>query len=82
MKLPIVNQEIEVSTNVPSTNQNTLVPKYGSLRNMGKPAIMQRDLILTHQDARAACPDYTSACGEEDPGSGLEFLVTKIDEHR
>ena len=40
----------------------------------------EKDLVLSHQDAVAASPDYESVCGEEDPGVALEMLVNK-DEH-
>lgn len=46
------------------------------------PAEHERDLILTHKDAQAASPDDIAACGEEDIGAGLEFLVTKDDHHK
>ena len=39
--------------------------------------INERDLILNHEDAQAASPDDMAACGEEDVGAGLEFLVTR-----
>lgn len=39
----------------------------------------ERDLTLTHKEARAGSPDDTAVCGEEDIGSALEFLVTKDD---
>ncbi|AUZ85220.1 hypothetical protein [Methylophaga nitratireducenticrescens] len=42
----------------------------------------ERDLILNHEDAQAASPDDMAACGEEDVGAGLEFLVTKNDHHK
>ena len=42
----------------------------------------ERDLILNHEDAQAASPDDMAACGEEDVGAGLEFLVTKDDHHK
>ena len=35
-----------------------------------------KDLVLTHKEAEAASPDDYSASGEEDPGVGLEDLVT------
>ncbi|WP_417549412.1 hypothetical protein [Methylophaga sp.] len=41
----------------------------------------RRDLILTHKEAQAGSPDDMAACGEEDIGAGLEFLVTK-DDHK
>ncbi|HIC46993.1 MAG TPA: hypothetical protein EYM37_09755 [Methylophaga aminisulfidivorans] len=41
----------------------------------------QRDLILTHQEALAGSPDDMAACGEEDIGAGLEFLVTRHEHH-
>ena len=44
-----------------------------------KPVKKHRDLILTHKEAQAASPDDIAACGEEDIGSGLEFLVTRDD---
>lgn len=37
----------------------------------------RRDLILTHKEAQAGSPDDMAACGEEDIGAGLEFLVTR-----
>ena len=42
----------------------------------------RRDLILTHKEAEAGSPDDMAACGEEDIGAGLEFLVTRDDHHR
>lgn len=42
----------------------------------------RRDLILTHKEAQAGSPDDIAACGEEDIGAGLEFLVTKDDHKR
>ena len=36
-----------------------------------------RDLVLSHREAEAGCPPDGTACGEEDPGSGLELLVTR-----
>ncbi len=42
----------------------------------------RRDLILTHKEAEAGSPDDMAACGEEDTGSGLEFLVTRNDHHK
>jgi len=42
----------------------------------------RRDLILTHKEAQAASPDDIAACGEEDIGAGLEFLVTKDDHQK
>lgn len=40
----------------------------------------RRDMILTHKEAQAGSPDDMAACGEEDIGAGLEFLVNR-DEH-
>lgn len=37
----------------------------------------KRDMVLSHKEAEAGSPADMAACGEEDPGSGLEFLVTK-----
>ena len=34
--------------------------------------------VLSHQEALAASPDDMAVCGEEDPGEGLEFLVSDI----
>ena len=39
--------------------------------------IHEVDFVLSHQDAKAASPASMAVCGEEDPGEGLEFLVTK-----
>lgn len=44
------------------------------------PVNEERDLILTHQEAQGGSPDDIAACGEEDIGSGLEFLVTRNDD--
>ncbi|MDQ2076691.1 hypothetical protein [Marinimicrobium sp. ABcell2] len=41
-----------------------------------------RALILTHEEAEAGGPAGASACGEEDPGSGLEFLVSREDRRK
>jgi len=38
----------------------------------------KRDLVMSHKEARAGCPDDIAACGEEDTGSGLESLVTSL----
>lgn len=38
-----------------------------------------RDLVLTHSEAEAGSPADMATCGEEDPGSGLESLVTRGD---
>lgn len=40
----------------------------------------QRDMVLTHREAMAGSYDEGAITGEEDPGSALEFLVTR-DEH-
>lgn len=32
--------------------------------------------VLTEREAEAASPESMAVCGEEDPGEGLEFLVT------
>lgn len=40
----------------------------------------ERDLTLTHKEARAGSPNDTAVCGEEDIGSALEFLVTRDDQ--
>lgn len=45
------------------------------------PVNEERDLILTHEEAQGGSPDDIAACGEEDIGSGLEFLVTSNDDH-
>lgn len=37
----------------------------------------QRDCKLNRRDAAAGAPADVSVTGEEDPGSGLEFLVRK-----
>ena len=36
------------------------------------------NFVLSHQEALAASPDDMAVCGEEDPGEGLEFLVSDI----
>lgn len=42
----------------------------------------RRDLILTHREALAGCPDDIAVCGEEDIGSGLEFLVMQDNQNK
>lgn len=37
---------------------------------------VKRDMVLGHEASEAASPDDISLTGEEDPGCGLEFLVT------
>ena len=41
------------------------------------PVNEEREMVLNHQDAQAGSPDDIAACGEEDIGSALEFLVTR-----
>ncbi len=36
----------------------------------------EHTFVLSSREAKAASPDYMAVCGEEDPGEGLEFLVT------
>ena len=36
----------------------------------------EQDFVLSQREAKAASPEYLAVCGEEDPGEGLEFLVT------
>lgn len=36
----------------------------------------ETNFTLSHKEARAASPDDMAVCGEEDPGEGLEFLVS------
>lgn len=40
----------------------------------------ERDLTLSHKEAQAGSPADIAACGEEDNGSALEFLVTRDDQ--
>lgn len=40
----------------------------------------EKDIVLTHKEAKAASPDDFSVCGEEDPGEGLEGLVERNNE--
>lgn len=37
---------------------------------------INRDIVLAHRASEAASPEHFSISGEEDPGVGLEFLVT------
>lgn len=54
---------------------------YKKTKKIVVPNREQRDLILTHREAQAGGPDDMAACGEEDIGAGLEFLVTR-DDHK
>ena len=36
----------------------------------------ENNFVLSHKEATAASPDDMAVCGEEDPGEGLEFLVS------
>lgn len=56
------------------------VPRADSIQN-SEMVEDRRDLILTHQEALAGSPDDMAACGEEDIGAGLEFLVTRHEHH-
>ncbi|RYE55177.1 MAG: hypothetical protein EOP48_10765 [Sphingobacteriales bacterium] len=38
-----------------------------------------QNFVLSKREAKAASPEALAVCGEEDPGEGLEFLVTDID---
>lgn len=47
---------------------------------VGKPEFYDnRDFVLTQDEAQAAIPDDGASCGEEDIGSGLESLVSKLE---
>lgn len=37
---------------------------------------IENNFVLSHKEAQAASPDDMAVCGEEDPGEGLEFLVS------
>jgi hypothetical protein len=39
---------------------------------------IEHNFVLSHEEAIAASPDDMAVCGEEDPGEGLEFLVTDV----
>lgn len=54
--------------------------KEPAMKKNSKPDDENRDIVLTHQEAEAGSPDDVAACGEEDPGAGLESLVTKNEE--
>lgn len=56
------------------------VPIIGSTEVPDEAQDPERDLILTHAEALAGSPEDIAACGEEDPGSGLEFLVRRDNE--
>ena len=47
------------------------------IKSQNRPPVDQpkRHKPLSHRDAEAACPDDSSVCGEEDPGSALESLM-------
>ncbi len=45
-----------------------------------QPDAEHRDILLTHHEAEAGSPADIAACGEEDPGVGLEMLVTREDD--
>lgn len=36
----------------------------------------EQHFLLSDREAEAASPEAMAVCGEEDPGEGLEFLVT------
>lgn len=40
----------------------------------------EQDFVLSEREAEAAAPEAMAVCGEEDPGEGLEFLVTPNNE--
>lgn len=42
-----------------------------------QPGAGNRDMVLSHREAEAGSPADIAACGEEDPGSALESLVTR-----
>jgi hypothetical protein len=42
----------------------------------------ERDFVLSTREAKAASPADMAVCGEEDPGEGMEFLVTDYTEER
>lgn len=43
---------------------------------------VNRDMVLGHKASEAASPEDISISGEEDPGCGLEFLVTSTEQQK
>lgn len=64
---------------------NNLATQGSSAANHNSPAAEpsypgERDMVLGHKASEAASPDNISISGEEDPGCGLEFLVSSEQE--
>lgn len=71
-------------SDVTSSNQRPEKAKKAAQTDKEKTATPgeSRDLTLTHKEAQAGGPEDMAACGEEDIGAGLEFLVTRHDDDK
>lgn len=58
-------------------HKSALAERYEPSAEGAPPVEEERDMLLSHREAEAGSPADVAACGEEDPGSGLEFLVTR-----
>lgn len=47
-----------------------------SYKNRKDKLSSERNFVLSAREAKAASPVDMAVCGEEDPGEGMEFLVT------
>jgi membrane protein len=73
------------SDNLSENTSNDISNKGNASANHNSPAAEpsypgDRDMVLGHKASEAASPDYISISGEEDPGCGLEFLVSSEQE--
>jgi hypothetical protein len=87
METVMVKSQSRGSTSKPLT-QNSTAERETPQRNEQSSGealateIWWRTFKLSHREAEAGSPADASNCGEEDPGSGLEFLVTQEDRRK
>ncbi|GGY78997.1 hypothetical protein GCM10011613_24720 [Cellvibrio zantedeschiae] len=57
--------------------QNATEKPYVDNVNVKNDFSPEQNFVLSEREAEAASPEAMAVCGEEDPGEGLEFLVTE-----
>jgi membrane protein len=79
--------EVATMTSVKNTSTSAPINSDASSANHNAPATdhiypVHKDMILGHKASEAASPENASVGGEEDPGGGLEFLVTSNEQEK
>lgn len=73
----MTTEKNEIAAHTDTAHRGSVELAYKASGADVEPVNAEQDLILTHREAQAGSPDDIAACGEEDIGSGLEFLVTR-----